>query len=269
MYGVLSGTSVASLFMGGIVPGLLMALAMSIMVCWYSIKRKYPRGPVSTFSQFCTNLKKAFLPLLVPVIIIGGIWGGIFTPTEASGVTVFFSIILIMFVYRALRWGEMWQVLRESLIDCASILLIMGCVSIYGYVLTRTQLPVLFAKGITSITTSPFLILAILNLFLLVIGCFMSTTEAILLFTPIFMPLLQQANIDLIMFGVIMCVNLMIGQLTPPFGMVLFILTKVTKLPMNRVVMACLPFVFPVMTVLILCLVFPALVTFIPNFLMR
>jgi tripartite ATP-independent transporter DctM subunit len=269
MYGVLSGTSVSALFLGGIVPGLLMAAAMSIMVCWYSIKRKYPRGPRTSFLGFIENFRKAFFPLLTPIIIVGGIWGGIFTPTEAAGVAVFYSFVLIMLVYRALRWRELWRVMRESLVDCATIVLIIGCVSLYGYVLTRTRLPMLLAAGITSITTDPFLIIVLLNLFLIVIGCFMSTMEAIILFTPIFVPLLQQAHIDLVMFGVVMCVNLMIGQLTPPFGMVLFILTRVSKLPMNRVVAACFPFILPVLVVLILCLVFPAIVTFIPYFLMR
>jgi tripartite ATP-independent transporter DctM subunit len=268
LYGVLSGTSVSALFLGGIGPGLLMAATMSGMVCWYSIKRNYPRCSSVSFLEFITNLRRTFFPLLMPVIIIGGIWGGVFTPTEAAGVAAFFSFILIMFVYRAMTWKHLWQICRESLIDCATILLIIGCVSLYGYVLTRTQLPILLARGIASLTNNSFLILVLLNIFLLIIGCFMSAMEAIVLFTPIFVPLLQQAQIDLVMFGVVMCVNLMIGQLTPPFGMVLFILTKITGLPMDRVVIACLPFIIPVLVVLILCLMFPGLVTFIPYSLM-
>jgi tripartite ATP-independent transporter DctM subunit len=268
MYGVLSGSSVAALFLGGIVPGLLMAVAMSVMVFYYSVKRNYPRGPKPTVASIMESVRKAFLPLLTPIVIVGGIWFGVFTPTEAAGVAVFYSFVLIMFVYRAMTWKELWRILRESLVDCTTIVLITGCIAAYGYVLTRTQLPLLLARGITSVTTNPLLIMLLLNVFLLIIGCFMSTMEAIILFTPIFVPLLQQAQIDLVVFGVIMCVNLMIGQLTPPFGMVLFVLAKVSRLPLNRVVMACLPFTIPVLIVLMICIIFPRLVTFIPYTLM-
>gem|GEM_PF-270784 len=194
VYGVLSNTSVARLFIGGVVPGLLMSAGLCALVWYFSVKRNYPRCAPPTLKEFIVNVKKAFLPLMTPVIIIGGIWTGVFTPTEAAAVTVGYVLFLIMLVYRSMRWKDIWILIKSSTVDCAAIMLIISCVSVYGYVLTLTNIPLHVAQAILNVTTNPFLILLLLNLFLLVAGCFMSTLECIMLFTPIFLPLLQQAH---------------------------------------------------------------------------
>ncbi len=265
MYGVISGVSVGALFIGGIIPGLLMGVAMCILVYVYAVKRNYPRCDKISFKQFSRGLYEAIPVLLAPVIIIGGIWTGIFTATEAAGVVVIYALFLDMIVYKDLTIASFWKIIKSVAIDSATILIIIACVSVYGYVLTRTRIPMILAEAIFAVTTNPFIILILLNLFLLVVGCFMSTMESIILLTPILVPLCEQAGINTMVFGVIMCLNLMIGQLTPPFGMVLFLLTKISKLPMSTVVKACLPFTVPVLVVLILCLLFPQIITFLPS----
>ncbi len=264
-YGVIAGTSVGALFLGGIIPGLLMGVSMCVLVYIIAKKRNYPRCEKCPPRKFWKDLFRAIPPLMTPVLIIGGIWSGIFTPTEAAGVTVVYALILDMVVYRDLTVRKAAQIFMKVAKDSATILLIIACVSVYGYVLTRTRIPMILAQAIFSITTNKLVILLLLNVFLLIAGCFMSTMESILLLTPVFVPLLQSAHINLVVFGVIMCLNLMIGQLTPPFGMVLFLLTKISELPMSKVVKACLPFMVPVLVVLILCIVFPQIITFIPD----
>lgn len=264
-YAVIAGCSVTDMFIGGIIPGALMALGMGALVVYYAIKRGYPRGPKPTWQSFWTSFKEAFLSLLTPVIIIGGIWSGIFTPTEAAAVTVLYVLILVLIVYRCMSLKRLWKTLKEAVVDCGTIMFVMGAINMYSYILTRTRVPVLLANAITSITSSPMVVLLILNVFLLIIGCFMSTLEAILIFTPIFLPLLNTMGISTMVFGVIMCVNLMIGQLTPPFGTTLFVMTRISKLSMDRVVKAFLPFIAVVVVCVALLNLFPGLVTFLPN----
>ncbi len=264
-YAILAGTSVSAMFIGGIVPGLLMAAGLCIMVAIYAKKRNYPKSPAPSRAEVWHDFKRAILPLMTPVIIIGGIWTGWFTPTEAAAIAVLYSAILILFVYRSLTLKAFWAELRKSMVDCACIMFVMGGINMYGYMLTRTRIPLMLANWIVTITDDPALILTMLIVFLLIIGCFMSTLESIMLFTPIFIPILSAINYDPMTFGVVMCVTLMIGQLTPPFGTTLFVLTKITNMSMDRVVKACLPFAIPILIVVALLVVFPPLVTFLPS----
>jgi tripartite ATP-independent transporter DctM subunit len=264
MYGVLGGVSVGSLFIGGIIPGLLVALALGALVFYYAAVRDYPREPRPTLKEFINALRMAFLPLLAPVIIIGGIWTGVFTPTEAAAVTAAYALLLNL-LYREMSLAVLCDVVRAVAIDSACILFIMACASAYSYVLVRTQIPMLLAESIFSITRNPLAIILLLNGFLLIVGCFVSTAVAISIFTPIFVPLIKMVGIDPLFFGVVMVLNLMIGQLTPPFGIVLFILAKISGLSMERLVKALLPFVVPVLVVLLACIFFPELVTYLPR----
>lgn len=265
MYGVIAGVSVSSLFIGGILPGILMALGMMVMVYIYSVKRNYPRGEPFSIKRLGRTFRHSILSLMTPVIIIGGIWSGVFTATEASAVAVLYASVLALFVYRDMKLSQWIGLLRKSVLDCASIMLVLGCVSLYGYVLTRTRIPVLLAQSVISMTTDKVLVTVILLVFLLFIGCFMSTTECVLLFTPIFLPLMQQVGINITVFGIVMCLVLMIGQITPPFGTCLFILCKNAGLGMDVVVKHTLPLTIPVLVTAILCLIFPGLVTFLPG----
>lgn len=264
-YGVMAGLNVTTLFIGGLLPGILMAVGMSVLVVYYARKRHYPRSPRMTWGQKWHAFLRAFPSLMTPIIIIGGIWSGIFTPTEASSIAIAYAFVLIVLIYREMNMKDVWVMAKKSVVDCTAILAILAFVKVYSYVLTRTRLPMLLADAVFSITTNPTLIMFLLIGFLLIVGCFMNTLSSITLFTPIFLPMLQTCGVNLYAFGLIMCLILMIGQLTPPFGIVLFVITKLTKLDMMRLVKECLPFTVPVLIVAILIVFFPQIVTFLPG----
>jgi tripartite ATP-independent transporter DctM subunit len=241
-----------------------MGLTQCALIFYLAKKHNYPRSEAMSLGQVWNKFRHAFFSLLTPVIIIGGIWSGVFTPTEAAGVTVLYALVLTIF-YRAMSFKKFFKMLKATMIDCAAIMWIMASITAYGYVLTRTNIPSAMASAILSITSNPILVLLILIVFLLIAGCFMSAMECIMLFTPIFLPLLEATGINLVFFGVIMCVTLMIGQLTPPFGTSLFIISKISGRPISRIFIASLPFIATVLVVIGLCLVFQDLVLFLPS----
>lgn len=265
LYGAIAECSISSLFIGGLLPGVLMALGMAALVTYYAIKRNYPREKKASAKECLSALKDSFLPLMTPVIIVGGIWSGIFSATEASGVAVLYAVILILFVYRNMTLKQLWGHLKATAIDCACIMFVMAGCSLYGYVLTRSRIPQIIASALTSLTTNPTLIILIIVVFLMFIGCFMSTTESILLFAPIFVPVIRDVHFNIVAFGVIMSLALCIGQLTPPFGSSLFVLSKTTGVRLDRVAKACFPFLLPVIFITFLCVFVPAIITIIPD----
>ncbi len=209
-------------------------------------------------------LKRGTLPLLAPVILIGGIVSGIFTPTEAAAVAVVYVIVMGI-VYRTLTWRGFLSVLRDSMLDTAIILLIVSASSIYGWVIARYQVTDVLVNWMASTVTSPLMFLVIINLFLLVVGCFIDATPALFILTPVFMPMVKQYGIDPIHFGVVMVFNLMIGLVTPPVGTVLYTLTRVTGLPLERLSVAMLPWYIPLAATLALIVLFPGMATWLPN----
>jgi tripartite ATP-independent transporter DctM subunit len=265
LYGVLAGTSVSKLFIGGLIPGTLMVIALMTLCAVISKRRGYPKGDRFRLGHLITSFKSAFLPLLTPVIIIGGIWTGVFTPTEAGGVAALYAGILGLFVYREIKPRVLLATLRSVAITSTAILFILACAMIYNSALTRTQVPELVTNVLFSISKDPFVILLLLNAVLFICGCFMSTAETITLLTPLIAPMLPKFGIDPIHFGLVMVLNLMIGQLTPPFGIVLYVLTRVGNIEFGRLVRACVPFYFPIAFVLFLIIFFSDLVTFLPN----
>lgn len=265
LYGAIAECSISSLFIGGVAPGVLMALGMAAMVTYYAIKRNYPRERKATGKELWEALKESFLPLMTPVIIVGGIWSGVFTATEASGMAVLYATILILFIYKNMTLKQLWGHLKATAIDCACIMFVMAGCSLYGYVLTRSRIPQIVAEALTNLTRNPTLIVLIIVVFLMFIGCFMSTTESILLFAPIFVPVIRDVHYNVVAFGVVMCLALCIGQLTPPFGSSLFVLSKTTGVRLDRVAKACFPFLIPVVLITFLCAIVPEVVTLLPN----
>lgn len=265
LYGAIAECSISSLFIGGVAPGVLMALGMAAMVTYYAIKRNYPRERKATGKELWEALKESFLPLMTPVIIVGGIWSGVFTATEASGMAVLYATILILFVYKNMKLKQLWGHLKATAVDCACIMFVMAGCSLYGYVLTRSRIPQIVAEALTNLTRNPTLIVLIIVVFLMFIGCFMSTTESILLFAPIFVPVIRDVHYNVVAFGVVMCLALCIGQLTPPFGSSLFVLSKTTGVRLDRVAKACFPFLIPVVLITFLCAIVPGVVTLLPN----
>ncbi len=265
LYGVLGNVSVGALFIGGIIPGVLMGIFMMITVSIIAKKKGYPIQKRAEFISILKASGKAIFPLLCPVILIGGIWSGIFTPTEAAAVAVLYSLFLGMVLYRELSWQSLLKVLREALDDTCVILFIIAAASVYGWLLARYQIPSGIAEKILSITTDPWIILLLINGFLLIVGCFLESLAAINILTPILLPLVMKVGIDPLHFGLIMVLNLMIGLLTPPVGMVLYAVQRVADVPFARLQRSLLVFFIPLIAVLLLITLYPPLVTWLPS----
>lgn len=265
MYGVMGDVSIAALLLAGLVPGILMGLALMVLVAYYSLKRNYPRIPFPKLKEIWHDFKQAFWPLLTPVILIGGILTGVFTPTEASAVAVVYAFILTVLIYRELTIKDLINVFIETIKETAVILFIVAASSLYGWLLIKTQMPTLFMEKLFAISQNPIVILLLLNVFFLVIGCFMETNAAIIILTPMMIPLALKLGIDPVHLGMIMVLNLMIGLLTPPIGMCLYAVARVAKLNFDKMVKAVAPFYVPLFVVLILITLFPQIVLFVPS----
>jgi tripartite ATP-independent transporter DctM subunit len=258
IYGVMAGASIGQLFAAGFVPGLLMAVALMIMVAWYARQRNYPRDAKFSVVVLGQTFARAFLALLTPAIIIGGMMFGLFTPTEAAVAACVWALFLGGVVYRTLDLRRLLRVSFDTIETTAVVLFIVAAASIFAWILTTTRITEQFAEIVLSITTEPWLVLILINLIMLVAGCFLETIAAITILVPVFLPIIEKLGIDPVQFGVIMVLNLMIGLLTPPVGMVLYVLSRVSGLPFERCVTATAPFLVPLLIVL-------ALITFIPS----
>lgn len=268
IFALVAEESVGRLFLGGVVPGLLMTVALMLLVAYYAERNGYRRTPFPGFRALLSAFSHAFLPILTPIILLGGIWSGQFTPTESAAVAVAYALILGLMVYREISVKDLGHIFAATAKETAAIGIIICAANFFGWLLLRTGLTTKVAGGITQLTTDPFILLVLINFFLLIIGCFMETVVAILIMTPMLMPVITQVGIDPLHFGVVMVLNLMIGLLTPPFGVVLFVMAGISGLPFERVVRATLPFIAPLLAVLALITVFPGLVTWLPNLVM-
>lgn len=265
LYGVLGNVSVGALFIGGIIPGVLMGVFMMVTVSIIAKRKGYPIQKRASFVSMLKALGKATFPLLCPVILIGGIWSGIFTPTEAAAVAVLYSLFLGMVLYRELNFRSFLKVLREALDDTSVILFIIAAASVYGWLLARYQIPSGIAEKILGITQDPLTILLLINGFLLIVGCFLESLAAINILTPILLPLIMKVGIDPLHFGLIMVLNLMIGLLTPPVGMVLYAVQRVADVPFAKLQRSLLIFFVPLIAVLLFITFYPPLVTWLPS----
>jgi len=265
IFGLVAGVSVGRLFLGGVIPGVLMTAALMVMVGVYATRRGYPRSPFPTPRLVVTSFIDAFLPLLTPTILLGGIWTGWFTPTEAAAVAVAYALVLGTLIYRELSLKDTLQVFIDSAKDTAALGFIVAAASFYGWLLMRTGAPAAMVEALLGISRNPLVLLFIINLILLVVGCFFETIVAILILGPILMEVVTKVGIDPVHFGLVMVLNLMIGLLTPPFGVVLFVMVQVGGISFERVVRATAPFIIPLLVVLLLITVYPPLVTWLPN----
>ena len=246
-------------------PGVLVGISLSIMVFYFAVKRKYPKSKFPTGKKIWEDFRHAFFPLLTPVILIGGILSGVFTPTEGAAVASLYAFILTMIVYRETTWKDFLLILRDTAKESASIMFIVCASSLYGYLLTRTRLPNQFMNAIFTVTQNKYLILLLLNVFFLVIGCFMETNAALIILVPILTPMANALGIDLLHLGVMIVLNLMIGLLTPPVGMCLYATAKVADISLDRMIKAILPFYVPLIIALLLVTFVPGIVTWLPN----
>ena len=268
LYAAFGGVSVGKLFLAGAIPGLLMGVSLMVIIYIISVRRKYPVHSNLDIKEIWVSFREGLLPLFTPVIILGGIMGGIFTPTEAAVVASAYALFLGVVVYREIKISKLPEILLTTAVTTAIVLFIISAASIYGWLLAREQVPQTVAKMLFSITTNPHLVLLIMIGFLMVIGCFMETAASLIILVPILVPMTSKLGIDPLVFGLIMVFTLMLGLITPPVGVVLYLIADIAGISFERTVKATIPFLFPLIIVLLLITFIPQIATFLPNLLM-
>ena len=265
IYGVISGASVTKMFLGGVVPGIITGLFC--MAVWYFMNKNkdLPRQPKATFKEILITGKTALPALMMPVIMMGGILTGIFTPTEAGVVACVYAWVVATFVYKKLPFKVFKAVVIKSAKSSAVIMMIVAACQALAMVITVARVPQTIAAFITSLSDNPTVILCLINVFVLLVGCFMDVTPAITILTPIFLPIVTGMGVDPVLFGVIMVYGLVIGLITPPVGNVLYIGIGVTKITLLQLLKKIWPMVVVYTFILFLITIVPQLVMFVPN----
>ena len=264
VYGMMSEVDVGRLFVGGVVPGLLLAVATSILVFVISKQRNYPVHKFS-WKEVWLSTKEAFLSLLTPVIIIGGIWSGVFSPTEAACIAATYAFILAVIVYREMGWKDVRQALIDTARDSAGILCIICGAAAFSWLVTMLGMTQALSNALVSLTDNKYVMLLILNIAFLIIGMFMEALAAMTITLPFLVPLMAVYGIDPLHLGVVLVLNLMIGLCTPPVGTSLFICAKSAGITIEKMYKAILPFLVPLLIVLFLITYVPSLVTWLPG----
>ncbi|MGR2737108.1 TRAP transporter large permease [Billgrantia sp. Q4P2] len=267
VYGWLANVSIGALFMAGLMPGILMAILFMGMTVVLGAGKRVSMPPPVPFDgkEVLRTGRRAVLPLMMPAIIVGGIWTGLFTPTEAGAIASLYAIVLGTVIYRDLSWRDLFQAFRRTLMFSAAILLIIAVSSFYGWILVRIGIPQALAGQVAGIDMPTILLLLAFALFFLLIGCFMSVIESILIFTPIVVPAALAAGLDPIHFGIVMVITLSVGVITPPFGTVLFLMVGITRLRYAQIVVSILPFLIPILLTILILIAAPVLVTWLPR----
>ncbi|WP_087973160.1 TRAP transporter large permease [Oceanobacillus rekensis] len=265
IYGVASGVSIGSLFMAGILPGILLALAFIILIALIGMKQQWPTHKRAKVSKMAKSFIEVIPALLVPVIIIFGITSGIFTPTESAAIASIVAIITGFFIYRELNIKDIPSILVNTVNTTAIITLLIAMANIFGWMLSFEQIPQNIAAWMTSLTSNPLVFLLLVNIFLIIVGMFMDGIAALVILVPIFTPLLASYGIDPVHFGVIICINLTLGLLTPPVGAGLYIGSSLAKVSIGQITKAILPFLAVAYAVLFLITYVPDLVLWIPS----
>ncbi|OOF51331.1 TRAP transporter large permease subunit [Rodentibacter trehalosifermentans] len=267
IYGVIANESIAKLFIAGFVPGVLVTIALMAMNYYVSKKRGYPRTPKASRAQLCSAFKKAFWAILTPLLIIGGIFSGLFSPTESAVVAATYSVIIGKFVYKELTLKMLFNSCVEAMAITGVVALMIMTVTFFGDMIAREQVAMRIADVFVAVADSPLMVLVMINALLLFLGMFIDALALQFLVLPMLIPIAMQFNIDLVFFGVMTTLNMMIGILTPPMGMALFVVARVGNMSVSTVTKGVLPFLVPIFAMLILITVFPQIITFIPNLL--
>jgi len=268
IFGGLTGVSVGRLFLGGFIPGIIMGMGMMITVYFIAVKRNYPPGQKATCRELMASGLGAWTAFMAPIIIIGGILSGIFTPTEASVVASIYAIFISMGIYRETNLKGLLQILFNTMEQTVRVLFIISAAGLFGWLLIQQKVPDVAIQALMSLSNDPTVILLIINLILLILGCFMEAISVMLLTIPIFMPLVSKLGIDPIHFGVMLTLNLMIALLTPPVGMVLYTVSSVGKVDLWKLAAELRWYIIALFAVLALLIFVPGLVTWIPNLVM-
>lgn len=236
IYAMVSSASVGALFLAGVIPGLMMAVALMVAVHFVAVRRGLPRGERLPLAAYPRILARGFLPLTLPVVLLGGIYTGVFTPTEAAAVAALYALFLAGIVYKALSWKRLYEILVESSKASASVTLIIASAFVINYALTAENVPVLVANWLTGMQLSPTAFLLMVNILFLILGCLLDTSIMLLVLVPILLPTAKLLGIDLVHLGVVLAVNMMIGLITPPFGMLLFVINALAGVSLKGMI---------------------------------
>lgn len=264
IYGSVASVSVDKLFMGGVMPGLLMAVLLMVLIYIYAIKRGYERHPFclkALLRQFAGSI----LALITPLIILSGFVLGWFTPTEASSIAVIYSLLIALLVYKTLTWKSFLKCLKDSAISSANTLLIIGTSTLFTYVMAMEGISRQISQVILGISSNPMIVLLAINILLLVLGMIMEPGAILTLMLPVLLPIANGLGLNLVHFGVMIVLNLMIGQVTPPFGVCLFVISDVNKIKLESLYKSIIPFLIPLIATLFLVTYIPGIVTWLPN----
>lgn len=262
---VVADISVGALFLAGVIPGILIGLALMAVAYWLARRRGYPRGKRPSGREFLASAVDAGFALLMPLIILGGILTGAFTPTEAAAVAVAYSLVVGMFVYRELRLKDLPRILLETAVINCAIMFVFATAYLLSWVITFADVPIILGDWLGTVGSSPFMFLLVVNLLLLFIGLWMDGGAALVVLVPIMMPLSDALGIHPVHFGLVVCVNLVIGMITPPVGYVLYTLAPIVRMSIEQISRGVLPFLAVEVAVLFLITYMPALTLTVPR----
>lgn len=265
IYGAVAEVSVVRLLLGGVIPGLLLTALLCLLIVLISDRKNFPKGDPTSLTEVTNMLLPALPALICPVILIGGLLSGVFGPTEIGAIVAIYGLTLGAVVYRRLTWGGIYQAIWESVRTTASIMFIIGSASVFSWLLTIEDLPLLVSDVLARISENPYVLLLILNLLLFVVGMLMETVAAMLLFIPLLTPPLIAAGVDPVHLGVVFVLNLMIGLLTPPVAMSLYLVADVAQVPAEKVLRELMVFFLPLVAALLCVAFIPGLTLWIPN----
>lgn len=264
-YAMFSGASIGNLFLGGMVPGILIGIALMIYIAYIAKKRNYPKGKIYSFKEFIKITINAFPALLTPVILLGGIYSGIVTPTEAGALAAFYAIIISFFIYRTMGLKQLLDVIVDTVKTTGTLSLIVGAAFAFSYIMAIEHIPDVIAGIFFGFTNNKYVMLLIINIIFLILGMFVDTSCIQVVFVPMVLPLVRAMGIDLVHFGVVIVLNMMIGLSTPPFGMLLFIVSGISGTPLRTVIKEIFPMILVLIIVLLMITYIPDIVLFIPR----
>ena len=265
LYGAIASVSIGQLFIAGVVPGLIVGVYLSVAAYVISKQRGYPKLSPVTLAEAARTTIKAMPALLMPIVVLGGIIGGVFTPTEAGAIAAVYGFLVSMFVYKEMKWSQLSGMLVSAGVMTAAVMLIVSAASLFSWLLTRERAPDMLTGALTSLTSNPVVFLLLVNILLLVLGSFLEAVSLLIMITPIMAPLALAYGIDPIHFGVVLVLNLTIGLNTPPVGMNMFIVCAISKITVGEYTREALPFLFALVLVLLLITYVPQTVLWLPG----
>lgn len=264
IYGTLTGASIADLFLAGIIPGILLGIGFIIVIGWMNHKEAFPKSEKASFKEIIHSFIRVIPAMLIPFTIIYGILGGVFTPTESAAIACVIAFVIGL-AYRELKLSKMPEILVNTVVNTATISFLIVTANLFGFIIAYEQIPQLVANAMLNLSDNPLVFLLLVNIFLLIIGTVLDGIAALIILIPVMLPLLATYQIDPVHFGVIICINLTIGLLTPPVGTGLFIVSSIAKVKFESLIKAIMPFLAMAILVLLILTYWEDAVMFIPN----